>query len=334
MTTREKITEFLSHERPGFEGGVLASIIAEAVDVAVLTVRSELRKMRAAGLAETVGETMENNRKAVLWGLTDDENPPLAAPVPDKARKAASGGLGAVPGASEDLLPPHFVPAGEASKAESTEAFVAAVQERNDGEREYWDDVIKQEKADQARERVAPDARLTEAEALEEAAALFTDGGPVWSAAIHWPGPEDGVVVTKAVFDPEGNRTVVESRPVNLARQQHDAAVSKATKAYADADRPPVADVPIHDAVAADLGGEPARTYSIGEMVEVFDQPYRLGDSPVYVGVGRVTATPAEDASLPQGEYRVKLPGVDVVEQGINGDVFDVSELRPVKVSA
>lgn len=326
-STREKITDFLSHERPGFEGGVLASTIAEAIDAAIPTTSAELRRMRSAGLVETVGETTENNRRAVLWGLVGAGITGGGMPVAGKAPQAVHGELVAVPGAS--------VPSGEASKAESSEPLAAALAERA---RERVG-LIKHEETEHTIHAVLPDVRLPLDEALDEAVQ--------WRTAIREQGtwlPNGETLRWVPLFVDMRNGElptgpIVDETPALLERIA-DLRGKVAARDFADLGSIGT-DTPIADEVKAELGTDPEtgtaamfmveRRYAVDDVVDVFDQPYRLGDPLVPLGRGRVTATPAEDASLAEGEYRVKLPGVDVIEQGPNGDVFDTTELRPAE---
>lgn len=326
-STRQKILEYLAEaERVAPRTGELASGIASAIDAAIPTTSAELRRMRSAGLVKTFGETTENNRKAVLWALGTVPG----GETPNHAPEAVHGELVAVPGAS--------VPSGEASKAESTEPLAAALAERA---RERVG-LIKHEETEHTIHAVLPDVRLSLNEALDEAVAkrnlgkwplglgATLDNGARLDWFPHFISKEDQTPPTGPIVDetPALLERIADLRGKVAARDYAKGGVVST-------------DTPIADAVKAELGTDPEtgtaamfmveRRYAVDDVVDVFDQPYRLGDPLVPLGRGRVTATPAEDASLAEGEYRVKLPGVDVIEQGPNGDVFDTTELRPAE---
>lgn len=332
-STRQKILEYLADaERVAPRTGELASGIASAIDAAIPTTSAELRRMRSAGLVKTFGETTENNRKAVLWALGTAPG----GETPNHAPEAVHGELVAVPGAS--------VPSGEASKAESTEPLAAALAERA---RERVG-LIKHEETEHTIHAVLPDVRLPLNEALDEAVAkrnlgkwplglgATLDNGARLDWFPHFISKEDQTPPTGPIVD---ETPALLERIADLRAKRSDRALADVFGGVASDGT--ASDTPIADEVKAELGTDPEtgtaamfmveRRYAVDDVVDVFDQPYRLGDPLVPLGRGRVTATPAEDASLAEGEYRVKLPGVDVIEQGPNGDVFDTTELRPAE---
>jgi hypothetical protein len=131
-------------------------------------------------------------------------------------------------------------------------------------------------------------------------------------------GPDLGEIVTIELVDTDtGDRTVLASRTVDETQELGDSLVQR------------MRDNGTHETVAGVLDEGllppifvPTRAYKNGDQVEAFEEGQSCGS-------GRIVATPDDDATLVEGEYRVHLTGV--TQFGINEDVFEEGELRPFK---